>query len=52
MLEDIKSLEVLDDIRRVNQAIPNDKLEKVEEIKNKLLREIQFIKLSYRGKKI
>ena len=51
MLEDIKSLDVLNDISRVNQAIPNDKFEKIEEIKSKLLREIQSIKLSYSRKK-
>jgi V/A-type H+-transporting ATPase subunit A len=52
MLEDIKSLEVLDDIRRVSKAIPNDQFEKIETIKTKLLREIQSIKLSYSRKKI
>lgn len=51
MLEDLKSLKVLDDIRRVSQAIPNDKLEKLEIIKKKLLREIQSLKLTYSGEK-
>ena len=51
MLEDIKSLKVLDDIRRISQAIPNDQFEKIETIKTKLLREIQSIKLNYSGAK-
>lgn len=51
MLEDIKSLQVLNDIRRVSQSIPNDQFEKIDEIKAKLLREIQSIKLNYGGQK-
>jgi V/A-type H+-transporting ATPase subunit A len=51
VLEDIKYLQVLNDIRRVSQSIPNDKFEKMDEIKAKLLREIQSIKLNYGGQK-
>ncbi|TFG24950.1 MAG: V-type ATP synthase subunit A, partial [Promethearchaeota archaeon] len=51
MLEELKSLEVLDDIRRVSQAVPNDQFEKIEQIKTKLLREIQSIKLTYSRQK-
>jgi len=51
MLEDIKSIEVLNDIRRVNQTIPNDQFDKIEKIRTQLLREIQSIKLNYNRKK-
>jgi len=51
MLEDVKSLEVIDDIRRVSQTIPNDQFEKIEKIKKELLREIQSRKLIYGGRK-
>jgi len=51
LLEDVKSLEVLNDIRRISQTIPNDQFDKIEKIKNKLLKDIQSIKLMYSGRK-
>jgi len=51
LLEDIKSLEVLNDIRRISHTIPNDQFDKIEKIKNKLLKDIQSIKLMYSGRK-
>ncbi|MFX1267228.1 MAG: V-type ATP synthase subunit A [Promethearchaeota archaeon] len=51
LLEDIKSFEVLNDIRRISHTIPNDQFDKIEKIKNNLLKEIQSIKLMYTGRK-
>ncbi|MFW9782787.1 MAG: V-type ATP synthase subunit A [Candidatus Heimdallarchaeota archaeon] len=51
LLEDIKSFEVLNDLRRISQNIPNDEFNKIEEIKNRLLADIQSIKLMYGGRK-
>lgn len=51
LLEDIKNLEILDEIRRISRAIPNDQFDKIEIIKNKLLKEIQSLKLTYSGKR-
>ncbi len=51
LLEDIKSLEVLNDIRRISHTIPNDQFDKIEKLKNKLLKDIQSIKLMYSGRK-
>lgn len=51
LLEDIKSFEVLNDIRRISHTIPNDQFDKIEKMKNNLLNEIQSIKLMYSGRK-
>lgn len=45
-MEDIKTLKSINDILRINRTIPNDDLEKIEEIKLKLLNEIEFLKLT------
>ena len=46
-MEDIKSLKSINDILRINRTIPNDNIEKIEEIKMKLLNEIEFLKLTH-----
>jgi len=46
-MEDIKTLKSINDILRINRTIPNDNLEKIEEIKLKLLNEIEFLKLTH-----
>jgi V/A-type H+-transporting ATPase subunit A len=51
LLEDIKSLEVLNDLRRISQTIPNKEFDKIEKIKSRLLAEIQSVKLMYGGRK-
>jgi hypothetical protein len=46
-MEDIKTLKSINDILRINRSIPNDNLEKIEEIKINLLKEIEFLKLTH-----
>ncbi len=46
-IEDVKTLKSIGDILRINRGIPNDNLEKIEEIKLNLLKEIEFLKLTH-----
>ena len=46
-IEDVKTLKSIGDILRINRGIPNDNLEKIEEIKINLLKEIEFLKLTH-----
>ena len=46
LIEDIKSLLVINDILRINRTISNDDFDKIEDIKRKLLSEIESLKLT------
>ncbi|MCK4380462.1 MAG: V-type ATP synthase subunit A [Candidatus Lokiarchaeota archaeon] len=46
LIEDIKDLKTINDILRINHTIPNDDFDKIEELKKKLLREIESLKLT------
>jgi hypothetical protein len=45
-MEDIKSLETINDILRISRSIPNKDFERIEKIKMSLLNEIEFLKLT------
>ncbi|MHA2037237.1 MAG: V-type ATP synthase subunit A [Promethearchaeota archaeon] len=45
-MEDIKNLKTINDILRIGQEIPNDKIKKIESLKKKLLNEIELLKLT------
>ena len=47
LIEDIKDLEVVDDILRISYSISNDEFFKIESLKKKLINEIETLKLSY-----
>lgn len=51
--EEIKELKVMDEILRINRTVPNKDFDKLEDIKNKLLNQIEELKLTRRvyGKK-
>ncbi len=51
--EEIKELKVMDEILRINHTVPNKDFDKLEDIKNKLLHQIEELKLTRRvyGKK-
>ncbi|MFX0083433.1 MAG: V-type ATP synthase subunit A [Candidatus Hodarchaeota archaeon] len=46
LIEDIKSLLVINDILRINRTITNDDFNKIKDIKKKLLSEIESLKLT------
>ncbi|MFX1377340.1 MAG: V-type ATP synthase subunit A [Promethearchaeota archaeon] len=46
MIEDIKSLTIVNDILRINRTIPNDDFNKIEDTKSKLLSEVETLKLT------
>lgn len=46
VIEDIKSLSVIDDIMKINISIPNKEFKKILGIKNQLIREIESLKLT------
>ena len=46
LIEDIKSLLVINNILRINRTISNDDFHKIEGIKRKLLSEIESLKLT------
>ena len=52
LLEDIKTLEILNDLRRLSQTIPNNEFDKLVKIKIRLLSEIQSMKLILGGRRI
>lgn len=47
ILEDIKELEVISKLRRINYTIPNDEFNKISNLKNELFNEINSLKLIY-----
>ncbi|MFX1531665.1 MAG: V-type ATP synthase subunit A [Promethearchaeota archaeon] len=47
LIENIKNLDVIDDILRISYSISNDDFYKIENLKKKLLNEIESLKLSY-----
>ncbi|MFW9773034.1 MAG: V-type ATP synthase subunit A [Candidatus Thorarchaeota archaeon] len=47
LIEDIKRLNVINDIMRMSQSIPNDKFFLIENLKKDLLSEIEKLKLAY-----
>ncbi|MFW9865431.1 MAG: V-type ATP synthase subunit A [Candidatus Thorarchaeota archaeon] len=47
IIEDIKKFKIIDDILRISYSIPNDKFSQIEDIKKKMLSEIESSKLSY-----
>jgi len=51
--EEIKELKVMDEILRINRTVPNKDFDKLEDIKNRLLNQIEELKLTRRvyGKK-
>ncbi len=46
MIEDIKSMEAVNIILRMNRSIPNNKFEKIEQVKTMMLNEIASLKLT------
>jgi V/A-type H+-transporting ATPase subunit A len=51
IIEEIKDLEILNDILRISKQIPNEDFNKIQEIKEKLIEEIKQLKRVYRGLK-
>ena len=49
LLEDIKKLDVINTILRIGITIPNEDFDKIVEIKDTLVKEMEDLKLSYRG---
>ncbi|MFX1554121.1 MAG: hypothetical protein ACFFBV_09355 [Promethearchaeota archaeon] len=47
LIEDIKNLDVIDDILRISYSISNDDFFKIENLKKKLVNEVESLKLSY-----
>ncbi|MFX0007019.1 MAG: V-type ATP synthase subunit A [Candidatus Hermodarchaeota archaeon] len=47
LIEDIKSLSVIDDILRISYSISNDDFFKIENLKKRLISEIESLKLSF-----
>ncbi len=47
ILEDIKDLEIVSKLRRINYTIPNDEFNKISNLKNELFNEINSLKLIY-----
>jgi V/A-type H+-transporting ATPase subunit A len=47
IIEEIKEISVVNDILRIGSSIPNTDYEKIEELKQRLLKEIDKLKLSY-----
>jgi V/A-type H+-transporting ATPase subunit A len=45
-VEEIKNLKVMDEILRVNRTIPNEDFDKLEDIKDRLLNQIEELKLT------
>ena len=48
LLEDIKKLDVINTILRIGITIPNEDFDKIVEIKDTLVKEMEYLKLSYR----
>ena len=49
LLEDIKNLDVINSILRIGITIPNESFDKIVEIKDTLIKQMEDLKLSYRG---
>ncbi|MFX0186971.1 MAG: V-type ATP synthase subunit A [Candidatus Hodarchaeota archaeon] len=49
IVEDIKDLEILNDILRISHTIPNNNFTNIVKVRNKLLNEIETLKLSSRA---
>ncbi|MFX1356539.1 MAG: V-type ATP synthase subunit A [Promethearchaeota archaeon] len=49
IIEEIRELNIVNDILRISSSIPNDKFEKIEDLKKKLLEEISELKIPYRS---
>ncbi|MFX1257977.1 MAG: V-type ATP synthase subunit A [Promethearchaeota archaeon] len=47
LIEDIKGLQTINDIRRISQNVPNNEFNKILNLKRKLLREIQSLKIMF-----
>ncbi|MFX1317442.1 MAG: V-type ATP synthase subunit A [Promethearchaeota archaeon] len=47
IIEEIKDLKIINDILRISNSIPNDDFVKIEKIKNRLLEEINSLKLTF-----
>ena len=47
IIEDIKSLRLINDILRINHTIENKDFDKIEDIKDQLLNEIESLKLTH-----
>jgi len=45
IIEDIKELEVINNILRISQSVPNNEFRKIMEFKNELLNEVESLKL-------
>ncbi len=45
LIEDIKELEVINNILRISQSVPNNEFKKIMEFKNELLNEVESLKL-------
>ncbi|MFX0042882.1 MAG: V-type ATP synthase subunit A [Candidatus Hodarchaeota archaeon] len=48
-IEDIRNFEAINDILRISNSVPNSDFNQILNIKNKLLKEIQSLKLASRG---
>jgi len=47
IIEEIKDLKIINDILRISNSIPNDDFIKIEEIKKRLLEEINSLKTTF-----
>jgi len=47
IIKDIKELDIIDDISRIKNSIPNDKISEITEIKNELLKELDSLRGTY-----
>ncbi|MFX0047048.1 MAG: V-type ATP synthase subunit A [Candidatus Hermodarchaeota archaeon] len=45
LIDDIKDLDVIEDILRIGQSVPNDRLQQIEDLRKKLTYEIESLKL-------
>ena len=45
-IEEIKSLPIINEIMRINQTIRNEDFSKIEKLKKKLLKNIEYLKLT------
>jgi len=45
LIEDIKELKVINEILRIGRSVPNDDFKRIEEIRSKLIEEIESLKL-------
>jgi V/A-type H+-transporting ATPase subunit A len=47
IIKDIKELEIINRIKRIKNTIPNEEIDKIKELKNELMKQIQSLRKSY-----